>query len=131
MNLKYKKARCRQVSFSNATLLACRAFEIYALISSIQLRFQDRINREDTFMLGNPLARTDELVVQKTNNEHLIYDLQTNNAICLNQTSGLVWEHCDGKHTVSDIARQMEKKLGLEISEDLVLFAINQLAGPP
>ncbi len=79
-------------------------------------------------MLGNPLARTDELVVQKSGNEHLIYDLQTNKAICLNQTSRLIWEHCDGKHSVSDIAKELEKKLGTEISEDLVLFAINQLA---
>jgi len=79
-------------------------------------------------MLGNPLARTDELVVQKTDNEHLIYDLRTNKAICLNQTAALVWRHCDGKHSVSDIAKELEKKLGLEVSEDLVLLAINQLA---
>jgi len=79
-------------------------------------------------MLGNPLARTDQLVVQKSGNEHLVYDLQSNKAICLNQTSALVWEHCDGKHSVSDIAKELEKKLVSEVSEDLVLFAINQLA---
>ena len=78
-------------------------------------------------MLGNPLARTDELVVQKSGNEHLIYDLRINKAICLNQTSGMVWQHCDSKHSVSDIAKELEKKLGLEVSEDLVLLAINQL----
>jgi len=78
-------------------------------------------------MLGNPIARTDELVVQKSGNEHLIYDLRTNKAICLNQTSALVWEHCDGKHSVSDISKELEKKLGSEVSEDLVLIAINQL----
>ncbi len=79
-------------------------------------------------MLGNPLARTDELVVQKTDNEHLVFDLQSNKAICLNQTSALVWEHCDGKHSVSDISKELEKKLGSEVSEELVLLAINQLA---
>ena len=79
-------------------------------------------------MLGFALARTEELVIQKTDNEHLIYDLQSNKAICLNQTSALVWEHCDGKHSVSDISKVMETKLGLEVSEDLVLLAISQLA---
>jgi hypothetical protein len=77
-------------------------------------------------MLGLPLARTKELVVQQSDNELLIYDLRRNKAICLNETSALVWELCDGKHSVSEISDEMSKRLKVLVSEELVWLALDQ-----
>ena len=51
-----------------------------------------------------PVARKRELVVQESGEETLVYDLVSNRASCLNQTSALVWKHCDGSKTIGDIA---------------------------
>jgi hypothetical protein len=75
-----------------------------------------------------PKAKTTDAVVQKTENELLIYNLSTNNAYCLNETSALVWELCDGKRTVEDIINEMSSKLKTAISKDFVRLAIDQLA---
>ena len=74
-----------------------------------------------------PLARKDDLVIQEVGGEILVYDLQTNKAICLNQTSALVWQNCDGTKNALEISQDIEKQLGSAVSEDLVWFAVNQL----
>ncbi|MGI9056304.1 MAG: PqqD family protein [Pyrinomonadaceae bacterium] len=74
-----------------------------------------------------PIARKDDLVIQEVGGEILVYDLRTNKAICLNQTSALVWQNCDGKKDAMEIAKNIEKELGSNVSEDFVWFAVNQL----
>lgn len=74
-----------------------------------------------------PLARKNDLVIQEIGGEILVYDLRTNKAICLNQTSALVWQNCDGKKDAMEIAQQIEKELGSNVNEDFVWFAVNQL----
>lgn len=75
----------------------------------------------------HPKATTEQLVAQKLEDELLIYDLNANQAICLNQTAALVWQNCDGKSSVSKIGQKLEKKLGAPVSEELVMFAISEL----
>lgn len=74
-----------------------------------------------------PLARKDNLVIQEVGGEILVYDLNTNKAICLNQTSALVWQNCDGEKNALEIAKSIEKELGSNVNEDFVWFAVNQL----
>ena len=74
-----------------------------------------------------PLSRTENIVVQQMTGEVLIYDLKTNKAFCLNETSALVWELCDGKTHVPDIGRKISRKLKKPVSEDLVWLALDQL----
>lgn len=74
-----------------------------------------------------PEARKQGLVVQEMPEEVLIYDLDTNKAHCLNNTAAFVWKSCDGKNTVSDIAKMFETNAGKSVSEDLVWLAIEQL----
>lgn len=57
----------------------------------------------------------------------MIYDLSTNKAFCLNETSALVWQLCDGTRTVSEISEGLSKKLNSPANEDLVWLAIDQL----
>jgi hypothetical protein len=74
-----------------------------------------------------PFARKSEIVVQESNGETLVYDLRIDKAICLNETSTLIWESCDGTKTPAQIAENLEKKFGNKVEEDLVWFALNQL----
>ena len=75
-----------------------------------------------------PRAAAKELVVQPMEDELLVYNLQTNQAMCLNQTAGLVWENCDGKSSASEIAQKLSKKLKrVAVNEELVMFAVMEL----
>ena len=69
---------------------------------------------------NRPISRKDDLVVQELNGEVLIYDLRENKAFCLNETSALVWQSCDGSKTAGEIG----KELG---NEDMVWLALNDL----
>ena len=74
-----------------------------------------------------PPARTEELVVEELPDETLVYDLQRHKAHCLNRTSSLVWQHCDGRTTTAQVARLLEEKLGLPRDEQIVGLALDQL----
>jgi hypothetical protein len=74
-----------------------------------------------------PLARQDKLVIQNFENETLVYDLETNQAFCLNQTSSIVWENCNGKNTVTEIVGLLSKETKSPVEEDLIWLALDQL----
>lgn len=74
-----------------------------------------------------PIARKENLVIQQADDELLVYDLDSNKAICLNRTSALIWENCDGKKDFQQLAIVIESKLGELVGEDFVEFAIDQL----
>ena len=76
---------------------------------------------------NKPKSKKADLIVQDVNNETLVYNLKTNQAFCLNQTSGLVWQYCDGKNSIADISNLVSQKLRIIASEDFVLLAINEL----
>jgi len=74
-----------------------------------------------------PTAKRDNLVIQKTENELLVYDLNSNRALCLNETSFLVWKSCDGKRSVGEIAGKVGKKLNATVTNEVVWLALDQL----
>lgn len=74
-----------------------------------------------------PRAKSDNLVVQDLADEILIYNLENNKAFALNETARLVWQSCDGKNDVGQIAASMTKKLDQNVPDDLVLLALNDL----
>lgn len=78
-------------------------------------------------MIATPVSRKSDIVVQEFENEILIYDLNINKAFCLNQTSALIYQLCDGKHTIPEISDLMSVKLKTIVSEELVWLAINEL----
>ena len=78
-------------------------------------------------MKTSPAARKSDLVVQTTGNETLIYDLKTNKAFCLNDTSSAVWNLCDGRRSIPEIADEMSKKMKSFIDEDVICLALKQL----
>ena len=67
-----------------------------------------------------PMARHHDILVQEMQDEVLVYDLKSNKAFCLNETSAAVWQLCNGKTTA-----EIGKELGLP--EEAVIFAIRGL----
>ena len=78
-------------------------------------------------MENKPTARKSDLVIQESKEELLVYDLITNKAKCLNETSAAIWSLCDGEKSVSDIAQKCAETLGKSFPEDVVLLAVDQL----
>jgi hypothetical protein len=74
-----------------------------------------------------PLFRKKGIVNQDAQNELLIYDLKTNQAFCLNQTSALVYEMCDGTKSVAEISQSLSSKIKSPVTEEFVWLAIEQL----
>jgi len=73
------------------------------------------------------MARTSDIVIKKSGNDTLVYDLKSNKAVCLNETAAIVWKLCDGKCTISKIVVEAGKQMKSRIDEDFVLFALDQL----
>lgn len=75
-----------------------------------------------------PCARRSKLVVCELADETIVYDLERHRAHCLNRTAALVWELCDGEHTVSLMSERMGERLSARVPEELVRLALGQLA---
>jgi len=57
----------------------------------------------------------------------LIYDLRSNKAFCLNETSAAVWRACDGSRDISALNDLVSEQLNNPVNEDLVWLALDQL----
>lgn len=74
-----------------------------------------------------PRARKENIVVQNTANETLVYDLGTNKAFLLNETSAFIWNLCDGKYDITEIQKEVSKQFKQSANEDFIWFVIDQL----
>ena len=68
-----------------------------------------------------PKARTSEIVEQELGKELLIYDLTTDKAYCLNETSAKIFNACDGKTMFDDLKRRYN------FTDDLIHLALAEL----
>ncbi|MEO8435695.1 MAG: PqqD family protein [Pyrinomonadaceae bacterium] len=74
-----------------------------------------------------PQARRTKLVIQELANEVLVYDLERDQAHCLNQTAAMVWKHCDGASDAASIATRLGSELRTPVDERIVWYALEQL----
>lgn len=74
-----------------------------------------------------PKARKSGLIVEKLEDEVLVYDLDTHKAHCLNRAAALVWNYCDGRKTADEIARLLGTQAEVVFTEEIVLLALGQL----
>lgn len=74
-----------------------------------------------------PKARSKGLVIKRLADEVLVYDLETNKAHCLNVAAALVWEHCDGRRAVSEIAGLLEARTRGPFTQEMVWLALHEL----
>jgi hypothetical protein len=56
-----------------------------------------------------------------------VYDLDRDQASCLNSTAALVWKYADGKTSVSEIADKLSRDLGMLVDVRVVWYALDQL----
>lgn len=68
-----------------------------------------------------PQSRNENIVVQNLENEILIYDLLINKAFCLNQTSAIVYQNCDGITTCDEL------KSKYKLTDDLIFLTLDKL----
>jgi len=69
----------------------------------------------------------DRMTIREIEAEMLIYDERTHRAWCLNRSSACIWQLCDGRNTIQDIAAEASKELGSALNEELVLLTIAEL----
>ena len=78
-----------------------------------------------------PEARKDNLIAREFGNELLIYDRSRDKALCLNRTAAFVWQQCDGRTSIEQIANRLGSEISSDfetpIDERLVWYAISQL----
>lgn len=67
------------------------------------------------------------MIVQELSDEVLVYDLSTDKAYNLNETSSFVWQNCDGGRDVDELAQAMTKKFNRPVSEEMVWLALEGL----
>lgn len=68
-----------------------------------------------------PQAKTENIVVQNLEDEVLIYNLVTNKAFCLNETSALVYQACNGKTDFEEI------KDTHNLTDEIIFLALDLL----
>lgn len=68
-----------------------------------------------------PKSKTGGIVVQNLHDETLIYNLSTNQAFCLNETSAKVFNACDGFTTFEEL------KSRHQLTDDVIYFALDGL----
>lgn len=74
-----------------------------------------------------PKARTSEIIVQEVADETLVYDLKTHKAHSLNAEIGYIWRHCDGQHTIPEIAGLIKTKFGVSVDDEYVAIGLREL----
>ena len=79
-------------------------------------------------MKFKPKARVSDLVIQNSGSELLIFDLKTNTALSLNETSARIWQSCNGEREAADICSYLEESDGTYVNQEIVLLAIRQLS---
>lgn len=68
-----------------------------------------------------PIARNEAVAIQELERETLIYDFQIDKAYCLNETSTIIYRHCDGKTSFEDLKRRYK------YTDDLIYLALDEL----
>lgn len=76
---------------------------------------------------SNPLARTEGLVIKELADEVLVYDLERDQAHCLNHTAADVWRDCNGRNSTTKIAQALGNKLNHPVDEKIVWLTLDQL----
>lgn len=68
-----------------------------------------------------PQVRNENIVVQNLKDEVLIYFFDGNKAVCLNSTSAIVFNHCNGKTTFDELKNKYK------FTDDLIYFTLDKL----
>lgn len=74
-----------------------------------------------------PIGLKNNVLVQELEKELLLYDLSRDKVFCLNETSMLIWNLCNGERSIEDIRREVSRQLNSEVNEELIWLALDKL----
>lgn len=74
-----------------------------------------------------PLARSHDLLIEEVDAEKVIFDKRTKKAHCLTPLAAIVFAHCDGDTSSTELAEVASARLGESLSEADVENALAQL----
>jgi hypothetical protein len=86
-----------------------------------------RKSTEAPIVIEVPVARSKDLLIERVGDELVIYNLQDKQAHCLRALAASVFNRCDGKTAVAEIAPRVEADLSTLVTESDVRDAISQL----
>ena len=74
-----------------------------------------------------PRARSKDLITQQVDGELVVFDKAQDKAHVLNPTAALVWQNCDGKRTVSQVAQLVALQTRTPAQDEVVWYALARL----
>ncbi len=86
-----------------------------------------RKNMSEQNLTQTPLSKKDFFVVEEMANEVLVYDTIKHKLHVLNPTAASVWNSCDGKTGIPDIAGKLNAGSDGRINEDVTWLALEEL----
>jgi Coenzyme PQQ synthesis protein D (PqqD) len=76
---------------------------------------------------GLPQARAERLLTRAVPDGLIVYDTDRHQAHRLNHAAALVWQRCDGRTTVPELATLLRRELDLPADEALIWLALSRL----
>lgn len=74
-----------------------------------------------------PAARREGIIRKEVDGELLVYDLERDKAHCLNGSAAAIWNFCDGRTSIKEIAESLAKEVGATVDERVVWLALADL----
>jgi Coenzyme PQQ synthesis protein D (PqqD) len=74
-----------------------------------------------------PISLKNNVLVQELDKELLLYDLSRDKVFCLNETSLIIWNLCDGENTVEDIQHKVSLELNTQVNDEFIWLALEKL----
>lgn len=68
-----------------------------------------------------PQSQLQNVVVQNLDEEILIYDLAANKAFCLNETTAIIYQACNGKTTFEELKAEQS------LNDEIIFLALDEL----
>lgn len=87
----------------------------------------DENNSKSSKNKTRPISLKHNIIVQELDQELLLYDLERDKVFCLNETSLMVWNLCDGENSIEDIRRKVGSQMKTSVSEELIRLALHGL----
>ena len=74
-----------------------------------------------------PVARSDQLLTMKLGDEIVVYDAKKYRAHLLNRTANLIWQNCDGKTTITQLAALLKDNLETAEADEVLSLTLYKL----
>ena len=74
-----------------------------------------------------PRARHSGFLLRPVGDQLVVFDQARQRLHVLSRTAAIVWRHCDGQHTVTELMKLVGDELGAPADESLITLALEQL----